>query len=96
VVVNENRRRVPPSRPVTLRDVLSHISNLGEMMDREPHLTLAETSRLLAQQPLRFQPGSRWSYSIAGTDALGRVVEAASGVSFDSFLRKRVLWTLWG
>jgi CubicO group peptidase (beta-lactamase class C family) len=80
-----------PSRPVTLRDVLTHTSGLGDMTDREPHLTLAETSARLAQQPLRFQPGSRWAYSTAGIDILGRVVEVASGTPFDVFLQKRVL-----
>jgi len=64
---------------------------LGEMTAREPHLTLAETSQRLSRQPLRFQPGSRWAYSTAGMDVLGRVVEAASGMPFDEFLRKRVL-----
>jgi CubicO group peptidase (beta-lactamase class C family) len=61
------------------------------MNNREPHLTLAETSKRLAQQPLRFQPGSRWAYSTAGMDVLGRVVEVASGMPFDAFLQKRVL-----
>jgi CubicO group peptidase (beta-lactamase class C family) len=70
---------------------MTHTSGLGEMNNREPHLTLAETSKRLAQQPLRFQPGSRWAYSTAGMDVLGRVVEAASGMPFDQFLQKRVL-----
>jgi CubicO group peptidase (beta-lactamase class C family) len=77
--------------PITLREVLTHTSGLGEMTDREPHLTLAETSRKLSQQAVRFQPGSRWGYSTAGIDILGRVVEVASGMPFDQFLQKRVL-----
>jgi CubicO group peptidase (beta-lactamase class C family) len=92
LVVNENGESVKlPSRSVTLRDVLTHTSGFGEMTTRLPHLTLAETSRKLAQQPLRFQPGTRWSYSTAGIDVLGRVVEVASGMPFDQFLQKRVL-----
>ena len=91
LTVNENGETARPSRPVTLRDVLTHTSGIGEMADREPHLTLAETSRRLSGQPLRFQPGSRWAYSTAGMDVLGRVVESASGMPFDEFLQKRVL-----
>jgi CubicO group peptidase (beta-lactamase class C family) len=91
LLVTENGRTVPPSRPVTLRDILTHTSGIGEMTDREPHLTLAETAKRLAQLPLRFQPGSRWAYSTAGLDILGRVVEAASGMPFDEFLKTRVL-----
>ena len=79
------------SRPVTLLDVLTHSSGLGEMTDREPHLTLAEISRKLARQPLRFEPGTRWAYSTAGIDILGRVVEVAGGMPFDEVLQKRVL-----
>jgi CubicO group peptidase (beta-lactamase class C family) len=79
------------AHPVTLRDVMTHTSGFGEMTEREPHLTLAETSRKLAGQPPRFQPGSRFSYSTAGIDILGRVVEVVSGMPFDQFLQKRVL-----
>jgi CubicO group peptidase (beta-lactamase class C family) len=91
LMVGQNGETVKPSRPVTLRDVMTHTSGLGEMSNREPHLTLAETAKKLAQQPLRFQPGSRWAYSTAGMDVLGRVVEAVSGMPFDQFLQKRVL-----
>ena len=91
VMVSENGQGMKPSRPITLRDVLTHTSGLGEMTNRDPHLTLAETSKRLSQQPLRFQPGSRWAYSTAGIDILGRVVEVAGGVPFDQFLQKRVL-----
>lgn len=91
LMVNENGQSLRPSRPVTLRDVLTHTSGIGEITNREPHLTLAETSKKLAQQPLRFQPGSRWAYSTAGIDVIGRVVEVASGMPFDEFLQKRLL-----
>jgi len=91
LMVTRNGETVKPSRAVTLRDVMTHTSGLGEMPAREPHLTLAETSERLARQPLRFQPGSRWAYSTAGIDILGRVVEVASGMAFDEFLQKRVL-----
>ena len=79
------------SRPITLRDVLTHTSGLGELTSRQPHLTLEQTSRQLAQLPLRFEPGSRWGYSTAGFDVLGRVVEVVSGMKFDQFLQRRVL-----
>ena len=91
LMVSQNGEAVKPSRPVTLRDVMTHTSGLGEMTAREPHLTLAETSQRLSRSPLRFQPGTRWAYSTAGMDVLGRVVEVASGMPFDEFLQKRVL-----
>ena len=82
------------SQPITLRQVMTHTSGLGELTARDPHLTLAETSRRVSQQPLRFPPGSRWGYSTAGIDVLGRVVEVVSGMPFDAFLQKRVLGPL--
>ena len=38
-----------------------------------------------------FQPGTLWRYSgLAGFDVLSRVVEIASGQTFDRFLRERL------
>ncbi len=80
----------PASRPITLRDLLTHTSGMGELSTRAPHLTLAETAALAGKLPLLFQPGSRWQYSTTGLDMLGRVVEVAGGMSFDAFLQKRL------
>lgn len=43
----------------------------------------------LAAAPLARQPGTTWEYSLS-IDALGRVVEAASGQTLDAFLDQRV------
>jgi CubicO group peptidase (beta-lactamase class C family) len=88
--VADGGQLVPLSRAITLRDVLSHTSGLGELTKRAPHLTLVETARQLSQQPLRFQPGTRWGYSTAGFDVLGRIVEVAGGMRFDQFLQTRL------
>ena len=40
-------------------------------------------------EPLLFQPGAEWAYSVA-TDVLGRVVEVASGMTLDAFFRERI------
>jgi CubicO group peptidase (beta-lactamase class C family) len=79
------------AHPPSIRELLTHTSGMGEMTKREPHLTLAETSVLISHVPLRFEPGTRWAYSTAAIDVLGRVVEAVSGMPFDRFLQKRVL-----
>ena len=47
------------------------------------------TMERLAGLPLVAQPGSAWVYGY-GTDLLGCVVERASGVPFDEFLRTRI------
>lgn len=77
-------------RPVTLRDLLTHTSGLGEYPVTDPHWTLAEMSKIIAREPLRFPPGSRWGYSTAGTDVLGRVIEVVSGRPFAEFMQQRL------
>jgi CubicO group peptidase (beta-lactamase class C family) len=46
-----------------------------------------------AAQPLLFQPGTEWNYSVA-TDVLGRVVEIASGEGLDEFMARRIFGPL--
>jgi CubicO group peptidase (beta-lactamase class C family) len=54
---------------------------------RQP--TLEAFADKLATMPLLYEPGTKWSYSI-GLDLMGRVIEIASGMSFDAFLQKRI------
>jgi CubicO group peptidase (beta-lactamase class C family) len=51
---------------------------------------LEATIDALAALPLRHQPGTRWSYSMA-TDVLGRVVEVVSDRPFAQYLQDHVL-----
>ena len=51
--------------------------------------TIGENVHRLARLPLAHQPGARFTYSLS-TDVLGRVVEVASGRTFDEFLRDRL------
>lgn len=43
----------------------------------------------LAELPLMYQPATKWSYSCS-IDLLGRVVEVASGMEFEAFLKARL------
>ena len=43
-----------------------------------------------SQRPLNFEPGSKWAYCNAGIDTLGRVIEVASGQSYETFLKERL------
>lgn len=86
-----------PPRPITIRDLLTHTSGLpggfpaghGDLYFRR-HLSLAEATLMQSQRPLDFEPGSRWAYCNAGIDALGRIIEVASGRSYEDFLAERV------
>lgn len=86
-----------PSRPITIRDLLTHTSGLpggfpegiSDLYFRR-QLTLGEAVAISSQRPLEFEPGSKWSYCNAGIDALGRIVEVVSGDTFEDFLDKRI------
>jgi CubicO group peptidase (beta-lactamase class C family) len=86
-----------PSRPITVRDLLTHTSGLPGgyppgLADvyRKRDRTLSDTTLVISQRPLEFEPGSRWAYCNAGMDTLGRVVEVVSGVPYEKFLGERV------
>ncbi|WP_226018324.1 serine hydrolase [Novosphingobium sp. FKTRR1] len=54
-----------------------------------PLPSLAEFADKLAEQPLLYDPGTVWSYSVS-LDLLGRVIEVVSGKPFDAFLQERL------
>lgn len=91
---------VPAQREINIQDLLTHVSGLasGPMSSGEANKipnalagTLGDSIPKLGATPLEFQPGSRWSYSpLAAFDTLGRVVEVASGLSFEKFLKQRL------
>jgi CubicO group peptidase (beta-lactamase class C family) len=92
---------VSASREITVRDLLTHTSGLvsgglggsqaTRLAPRGPNDTLADYVPKLTTVPLDFQPGTLWRYSgQAGFDVLGRIVEVASGKSFDVFLKERL------
>jgi CubicO group peptidase (beta-lactamase class C family) len=91
---------VPVERAITIKDVLTHTSgvmsgqmsnSVGNQLSRQRHDAGLAWVDELGSTPLEFQPGSRWSYSaLAGFDVLSRIVEIASGQSFDQFLESRI------
>lgn len=80
----------PAPRPITLRDLLTHTSGLGDVAAPRPECSLAELVMAYAQQPLQFPPGSKWQYSNAGINTLGRVIEVVAGQPYAVFLEHRV------
>ena len=79
-----------PSRKITLLDVATHTAGIAGVKEPRAHTTLAELVSMISQKPLEFEPGSRWKYSSAGSNVLGRVVEVLSGQSYQDFLQNRI------
>ncbi|MBK8093786.1 MAG: beta-lactamase family protein [Verrucomicrobiaceae bacterium] len=86
---------VKPTRPITIKDLLTHTSGLvgnspldGDALDV---LTLKEAVITYALSPLQFEPGSKWSYCNPGINTLGRIIEVVSGMDYARFMEKRIL-----
>ncbi len=93
-----------PVRKMTVRHLLTHTSGLtygggpaaqhyrGKRINpgfRLADITLAEMTEELGKIPLAFHPGDQWWYGYS-TDALGRLVEVASGMTLAQFFEERI------
>jgi CubicO group peptidase (beta-lactamase class C family) len=85
---------------VTPRELLSHTSGIrhyGGPRDREEqsstthYKTVAEALAPFKDDPLLFEPGTKYSYSTYGYDVLGCVIEGAAGMPFLAYMR-RFIW----
>ena len=91
--------RLRPARgAVTLRQLLTHTSGFGyAFLHTDVAAWLATTGtpdvtsglRSAHRQPLLFDPGQGWAYSI-GIDWVGIAVEAASGQRLDAYLAEHI------
>lgn len=95
---------VPAARPITVLDVLTHTSgvmsgpmgnSVGNASFEKRHEIGLKWVEPVGHAPLEFQPGSRWAYSaVAGFDVLSRIVEIASGQTFDQYLAQHIFQPL--
>ncbi len=90
-----------PARVITIHDLMTHTSGvhsapppgLGELFTKLDR-SLADAVLVYSQQPLDFEPGSKWSYSNAGIATLGRIIEVASGMPYEKFVEARIFQPL--
>jgi CubicO group peptidase (beta-lactamase class C family) len=83
-----------PSRPISVRDILSHTSGLPFASPVEhptlDGLPLRVAVRSYAMLPLQWEPGTRYQYSNAGINTAARIIEVISGTSYEEFMQKRL------
>lgn len=99
---------IPTERGPTVEDLLRHTAGFGLCVGvgGDPvddlctkanvyglDVSLADMMSKLAHIPLRYQPGTRWAYSLS-PDVEARLVEVLSGMPFDAFLKQRVFQPL--
>jgi len=93
----------PAARPIIVRDIMRHTAGFayggGDTPAHDAYVKadplsldndLTEMTRRLAKVPLLFDPGARWSYSIA-VDVQARLVEVLSGEKFAAYVSQHVL-----
>jgi CubicO group peptidase (beta-lactamase class C family) len=94
--------QVAPNTPMTIEQLMTHSAGLTNgwhiehpierayrdaALQKSPDLdTFIKT---LGTLPLRFEPGTRYHYSVA-TDVLGALVERLSGQTLEQFLHERI------
>jgi CubicO group peptidase (beta-lactamase class C family) len=97
---------VKATRPITVRDLLTHTSGFGygtgvggELWTAagqtgyyftDKNETIRESVRRIASLPAHAHPGTQWIYGY-NTDILGALVEVVAGKPLDQVLRERVL-----
>jgi CubicO group peptidase (beta-lactamase class C family) len=82
---------------ITLRHLLTHTSGIrhyqdGEMDYKGHFETIEAALAVFRDDPLLFSPGTKYSYSSYAYNLLGAVVESASGLTFEAYMRENV----WG
>ena len=84
-----------PSRAITVRDCLAHVSGLPFASRPEAGkidvLTLREAALSYALTPLTAEPGTRYTYSNAGINTAARVAEVVTGERYADLMAERLL-----
>lgn len=81
--------------PITTRQLLAHLSGVrhykrgeGERTNRYESLT--DALAIFKDDPLEHEPGTRFTYTTFGYTLLGAVIESASGMKYEDYLRENV------
>jgi CubicO group peptidase (beta-lactamase class C family) len=85
--------KTPSGKPanLTITQLATHTSGLGEAgPDAAKAKTLADLVPMWLAAPMQYEPGAQWKYTQSGINALSRIVEVVSGMTFDAFVQKRI------
>jgi CubicO group peptidase (beta-lactamase class C family) len=91
-----------PKKPATMRQLMSHTAGFGYGLGGDDPVNKAfrdqrvlasadldEMMKKLAAIPLLYEPGTKWSYSVA-VDIQGYLVQKLSGQKFGDYLKQHV------
>jgi len=82
---------------VTVHQLLTHTSGMGSYFNekyfeasKDRFKKVEDYSQLYVNDPLQFEPGSKWEYSNSGFMLLGLIVEKVTGQSYFDYVRENI------
>ena len=80
----------------TVRQLLNHTSGIRnyktaeEFNSKEHYNTVKEAVNIMMDDPLSFQPGTKFQYTTLGYNLLAAIIEEESGMDYNSYLKKHI------
>ena len=82
--------------PVTARQLLGHQAGVrhyvkpGESSGTQHFFTVTDSLQLFANDPLLFEPGTKYSYTTYGFSVLGCAIEGVTKMAYADYMRTRI------
>lgn len=99
VTVRQGDQIVPAKNAITIRHLLTMTGGFSYdvrtpglqklMIDTNGDPSTRQVAKALAEEPLLFEPGTQWNYSL-GHDVLGAVIEVIAGIPFSQYVRENI------
>jgi CubicO group peptidase (beta-lactamase class C family) len=88
----------PGWEKITVRHLVEHTSGIQNIPD-DPMFSPAYAgldnrgiiARIIAERPLRTEPGAHYAYSNVGYSILGRVIERLTGQGYEAYVKEHIL-----
>lgn len=87
----------PIADRITIQQMLDHKSGMGDIfgeeydaLSKENFRSLRDYTKVFADKPLEFEPGTRQRYSNAAYVVLGLVIEKLSGMSYYDYVKTKI------
>ncbi len=103
-VLSASGQIAPAQRPITVEDLITHRAGFtyefipgcqiaqyyrAAKVSADGMISLDEMMGRIAEQPIAFQPGTQYRYSVA-TDVLAHVIEKAAGRGIDELMKEYI------
>lgn len=90
-LISEYFKSVPKDKAaITIHQLLTHTSGLGQNYAADGIINRDDAVRAILKEPLKSVTGEKFNYSNDNYTLLAAIIEAASGQSYESFLRENL------